>query len=410
MSENTHYIILAVAGLVIYTSLYIKKIQRSFFSEPVLVMLIGLILNMLNLKVFQVKDVHSLLDIFSRLTIIVALISTALRVKHVFIMKEKRNLSVIIVAGMFGMWILSSVIFYLVFSRDLLFSMLLGAIITPTDPVVASSMVTGKLAKTLIPERVRSSLSFEAGANDGLAFPMVMLSFLLLTKSTGEALHEFVFKVLLWENAAAIVLAGVAGYFLGRLYHYFDEHHLMDKKAVIGYSLAVTLFIYALFEVIQANSIVSVFAAGVLFNSVVSENEDIREESVQEVFERLLVVPIFFLFGLIAPYSEWLTIGWMLVLFAIVILLFRRLPVLLLIKPVLKDYKLKDVLLMGWFGPVGVAAMFYSMHIDKKHHYPELWPIVSFVIFASTVVFGFTRYYISKWYHSANEKDKGNTA
>ena len=165
-----------------------------------------------------------------------------------------------------------------------------------------------------------------------------------------------------------------------------------------------------LFEIIQANSIVSVFAAGVLFNSVVSENEDIREESVQEVFERLLVVPIFFLFGLIAPYSEWLNIGWILVLFAIVILLFRRLPVLLLLKPVLKGYKLKDILLMGWFGPIGVAAIFYSMHIDKKHYYPELWPIVSFIIFASTVVFGFTRYYISKWYHSANEKDKQNNS
>ena len=375
-----------------------KKIQRSVISEPVLVMLIGFILNIVEVPVFQIKDSHALMNTFSRITIIVALISTALRLKHAFILRNKRNLTIIVFAAMVGMWMLSSLLFYLLFSRDLLFSLLLGAIVTPTDPVVASSMVSGKVAESLIPERVRGSLSFEAGSNDGLAFPMVMLPFLLLIHPTGKALQDFFLKTLLWENLAAILLAGIIGYILGRLYHYFDQRNNLDRKAILGFSLSFTFFIYALFEIIEANSIVSVFAAGILFNGVISPKESTQEESVQEVLERLLVVPIFFLFGLIAPYQQWLTAGWMLVLFALLLLLLRRLPVFLLLRPMLKGYEKKDILLMGWFGPIGVAAIFYAMHISEKHPFPDLWPIVSFVVFASTVVHGFTRYYISKWY------------
>jgi len=401
MSEQIHFILVITAALILFTSLYIKKLHRSFFSEPVLVMLIGLMLNLADLSIFKISDSHSLMNTFSRITIIVALISTALRVKHKFIMKEKKNLSIMVLVAMAGMWIISSLIFLLVFRQDLLPSLLIGAIITPTDPVVASSMVTGELAEKLLPEKVRSGLSFEAGSNDGLAFPMVMLPFLLMVFPAGHAMKEFLVRVLLWENITAIILAGIAGLLLGKVYHYFDKKKQMDEQAIIGFSIAFTFFIYALFEIIGTNSIISVFAAGVMFNSVLSQKENISEESVQEVFERMMVVPVFFLLGLVAPWKEWLETGPLLLLFAILVLLFRRLPVFLLMKPLLKGYQTKDLLLMGWFGPIGVAALFYALHIQKMHLYEHLWIIVSFVVFSSTVVHGFTRYYFSKKYHQA---------
>ncbi len=404
MSSQVHFILMTAGAVILFTSLFIRRIHRSIFSEPVLVMLIGLLLNLMDFQAFYIKDPHSLMNVFTRITIIVALVSTSLRLKHSFILKQRKNLSLLVPLAMLGMWISSALLFFLIIKQDILFSLLVGAIITPTDPVVASSMVTGKLAKKLLPQRIRGTLSFEAGSNDGLAFPMVMLSFLLIQYPAGFALKEFFVKVLLWENIAAIGMAGLTGYFLGKAYHFFNGKHWMDKQAIIGFALSFTFFIYALFELLKTNSIISVFAASFAFNSVISKNEDIREESVQEVLERMLVVPIFFMLGLVAPWSDWLDMGWILLLFAVLVLLFRRLPVFLLMKPILKGYNWKDIWVMGWFGPIGVAALFYALHINEKHQFIDLWTIVSFVVFASTVVHGFTRYIVSKKYYSSTKE------
>jgi sodium/hydrogen antiporter len=404
MNTPSHFILMTAGGLILFTSLFIKRIHRSFLSEPVLVMLIGLMINLTEIRGFQMNDTHSLMNVFTRVTIIVALIATALRVKHSFIVTQKKNLLLMIPLAMLGMWLLSSMLFYLVIKQDFLFSLLVGAIITPTDPVVATSMLTGELAKKLLPERIRSALSFESASNDGLTFLMVMLSFLLIIYPTNFALEEFFLKILVWENLAAIFLAGLLGYFLGRVFHYFHKKKKMDEQAVIGFALSLTFFIYGLFEILKTNSIISVFAAGFAFNSVISKSEAVKEESIQEVIERMLVVPIFFLFGLIVPWRDWLEMGWILVLFAILVLLFRRLPVFILLKPFLKGYNIKDILLMGWFGPVGVAALFYALYINEKQHFNSLWELVSFVVFASTVVHGFTRYVVSKKYHEYSDK------
>lgn len=48
--------------------------------------------------------------------------------------------------------------------------MLVGGVITPTDPVVSTSVVTGKVAEQNLPERIRYGISAESGANDGLAY------------------------------------------------------------------------------------------------------------------------------------------------------------------------------------------------------------------------------------------------
>ena len=63
---------------------------------------------------------------------------------------------------------------------------LIGAIITPTDPVAANPIVTGKEAEENIPEPIRHAISFESGANDGLGYLFVFLPFLLLTRPNGD--------------------------------------------------------------------------------------------------------------------------------------------------------------------------------------------------------------------------------
>lgn len=56
-----------------------------------------------------------------------------------------------------------------------LVALLIGAVVTPTDPVIASSTATGGIAERNLPEHARHILSAESGANDGLAYLLVVL-------------------------------------------------------------------------------------------------------------------------------------------------------------------------------------------------------------------------------------------
>lgn len=65
------------------------------------------------------------------------------------------------------MWLASGLLVYLILGLPFLAALLVGAVITPTDPVVSSTIVTGSVAEKNLPARLRHILSAESGFNDG---------------------------------------------------------------------------------------------------------------------------------------------------------------------------------------------------------------------------------------------------
>ena len=82
-------------------------------------------------------------------------------------------------------------------------AVLIGAIVTPTDPVVASSIVAGGVAERNLPARLRHAISSESGFNDGLALPFVVLPVLVLTEPPGEVLGHWLTHTILLEIVGA---------------------------------------------------------------------------------------------------------------------------------------------------------------------------------------------------------------
>ena len=109
-----------------------------------------------------------ILEQASRLSLGVALMASALRVKRRDLRRLWKSAAVLLAGGMLLMWLFSGLIAYGVFGFSAAAAFLIGAIITPTDPVIAGSLVTGKLAEANIPQRLRYLITLEAGANDGL--------------------------------------------------------------------------------------------------------------------------------------------------------------------------------------------------------------------------------------------------
>ena len=384
----------------------INSLQRIWLTEPMIALLVGIVAGPV-LHFIQVPEMQQdpLLEWGAKLTIAMALMSSALQLKHKFLASHKQMLGVLVVGGMLLMFGTSSLLSKYILNLDWPAALLIGAIVTPTDPVVSSSMISGKYADKLLNNNIKSSLYFESGVNDGLAFPLVAIGWMLVQKGEMDWLH-WLEKTVLYENVVAVLCGALLGYLAGVIMHYAIKAQMMTKKTLLSFSIGLGFLVLTLLDALKMNGIIGVFFAGLLFNHSIKQEEDLEEEQVQEAIERLFTVPIFFLVGLVLPWKEWLSFGLPLAFFVTAVLLFRRIPALILLKPFLsKISRWPRVLLLGWFGPIGVAALFYAILSIKKAGYEKALPITMAVITASVLIHGLTSVPFSRLYH---RKDKDN--
>jgi len=328
-----------------------------------------------------------------------AVMSAALAMPKQYLKQYKSIQVVLLLLGLPLMWLVASGIVYAVMGYGLFLALAIGAILTPIDPVVSATIVSGETATKYLPSRIRDTISFEAGANDGLALPLVMLGVLLLELPAGAAMEHWFLEVLLWENAGGLLLGLSLGWVLGRLLNYAHLKDYMTNQTLFAFSVAVVFLLLGGVSFIGMNSIVSVFAAGLMLNRVLNSHDELQQERVQESMERVFTIPVFVFLGLVLPVEQWLMMGWQGITVALGILLLKRLPVYLLLRPVIPQLKNKaDMAMVGWFGPVGVAALFYAFLVFERTGQAEIWHLTSLVVFASTVIHGLTSYGFSRWY------------
>ncbi|MGY2188960.1 potassium/proton antiporter [compost metagenome] len=142
-------------------------------------------------------------------------------------------------------------------------SLLIGAILAPTDPVLAS-LVQVNDAKDDDP--VRFGLSGEAGLNDGIAFPFVILGLLFLQQSAGSSLawlDDWALKRLLWAVPAGLLIGYCMGRGIGRLTLSMRIRNADSTLSPNDYlTFALIALAYVAAESVHGYGFLSVFAAG----------------------------------------------------------------------------------------------------------------------------------------------------
>jgi sodium/hydrogen antiporter len=262
----------------------------------------------------------------------------------------------------------------------------LGAALSPTDPVLASGIVTGEPATRDIPGRDRRVLSLESGANDGLVLPLVVLAVAFaLERPLSSELGKVVY-----ELAGAVVVGAAAGLAAGRALRWAERHREMGPAVRSLYTLVLAAFLLGLSGLLEIAGLLSVFVAGLAHNRTVTAGDRESEVSVDEAMNQYLVIPVFVLLGVVLPWDAWTELGWGGVWFVLIVLFLRRLPVVLALRRPMRATWIHTAWL-GWFGPIGVAALFYLGHADEQGVTdPRLWAAGTLVIAVSTVVHGLT--------------------
>lgn len=384
---------LAVVGaLVLVVGLFSGPLKRSPLSAPMVALLAGVLLGPGLLDLLEVASwgrQETILEQAARLTIAISLMGIALRLPPGYPFRRWRSLAVVLGPLMISMWLVSGVLTYLILGLPFWVAMLVGAVVTPTDPVVSSTIVTGDVAERNLPARLRHLLSGESGANDGLAYPLVLLPILMIERPPGEAVLHWLGVTVLWEVGGALLLGALLGYTAGRLLDWTERKGDIEPPSYLAYTLALSLLVLGATKLLGTDGVLAVFAAGIALNMVVSTETRNEEERVQEAINRFFVLPVFLLLGLTLPWGEWLELGWAGVALVVAILLLRRLPAMLALNPLLETTGgRRDALFLGWFGPIGVAALFYANLALHETGAREVWVVASLVITASIVAHG----------------------
>jgi NhaP-type Na+/H+ or K+/H+ antiporter len=375
-----------VGSLAVVLAAMSTNVRNLPFSEPLLALGLGVVVGPEVLGLIHVPEEHRprLMTEGSRVLLAVSLMGVGLR----YPVRRMRGIlsptALLVTVGMVGMAAVSAGLMWLVIGVPVALAVLLGACISPTDPVLASSVVTGKPAEEHLPLRTRQLLSAESGTNDGLALPLVLVGIALVVgESCGNATIEGLYQV-----GVGVAVGLVAGWVAGWVVSYAARHSDVDQGSTLVFTLVLAIAVLGLARVANADGVLSVFVASLAYNYAVANDEVGPQNTIDEAVNRYLVLPLFLLLGTQLPWAQWRDLGWAAVVLPVAVLLLRRPPVLLaLARPL--GLRLRGTLFLGWFGPIGVSALFYlSFSEEEGVTDPRLWAVGTLVVAASTLAHG----------------------
>lgn len=280
------------------------------------------------------------------------------------------------------------------FEFDIASALLLGAVLAPTDPVLASDVQVGPPHEK-DRENIRFSLTAEAGMNDGTAFPFVWLAIsLAFYGATGHGN----FSQWVWFDLVYRLIIGFAfGYIIGRALAYLIFYIPEKKKFIVikdGFvAIATTLLVYGLTELFNGYGFIAVFVSAItLRNSHMTHRFHKNLHEFTDQIEKILVAIVLLLFGgsIVNGILQYLTVE--MALFGLAFLFIVR-PLTSFIALIGTRLHIKEKMAISFFGIRGIGSFFYlafALSTTYFSYAKELWSLVSFIVLISIIVHGIT--------------------
>lgn len=405
-----------IFGLVLVASLLTDWLRRHWISEPLLALGLGVAIGPAGLGWLDLSEYgaqRQLLEQTATLTLALVLVSVGSQLPRRYAVERWRSLTLLTFGSMLLMWLASSLLLKGLLALEWLPALILGAVVTPLDPVLAAGVTSGEIPERNVPERLRQLLSFESAASHGFGYLLVLLPVLLLTDRAGNPWLEWLVHVLLWDGAVAMVVGAAVGYGVGRAQSWSLERGFTSRGLLNVTFVALSLALVAAVELMGSNGLLAVVVAGFAYARVRRGERDgagLEGEArhYEATFKKLLQVPVFVLLGLALPWGGWAELGWAGAALVAAVLLLRRIPALLLLKrrvPQIASWG--EALFLGWFGPIGVGALHFALLAVEHTQLEPVWVVGSLLIVASTVAHDLTSTPFMRWLRRGSEQPQG---
>ncbi|HEX5286935.1 MAG TPA: sodium:proton antiporter [Polaromonas sp.] len=389
-----------VGGLLLVMGLTFTVLKRSPITAAIIYLAVGLVVGPSGLNLFHFNPLKesALLETLTEVAVLISLFSAGVKMPVPFNFVRWRTPILLATVSMTITVAMVAAFAYYVLGLPLGAGVLLGAIVAPTDPVLATDV---QIRHPGDRDQLRFTLTCEAGMNDGSAFPFVMLGLGMLgLHNLGEFSLNWVLVDVLWATFGSIAIGVVGGVALARLGWKLrrepHKHELLDDFLGLGligvvYGLTVMLHAWGFLAVFFAAVALRqtelklakatpdavddrTFQESVATNTPAGTDPDpeplptVSEGSLvfKEHLERLSELVLILLIGgsLFLSSWRWDAVGLALFLFVVA----RPISVLIGLLGTRTTWRVMGM--TGWFGVRGIGSLYYLMYAIQ-HGLPE---------------------------------------
>lgn len=408
--------------------------NRFHLSEPPLATVYGIAVGPRGLALLRPYDWgfgDDVVQEFTRLIAGVQCFAVGLELPQFYFKRKWKDVAVLLGPVMTFGWLICAAFIVILFETDIPTALVISACLTPTDPVLAASVLSNSQFSTRVSKRVRDLLSAESGVNDGVSFPFLYFGLSLITKHTvGGIMKKWVLITILYQCAFGSALGLTLGYLFNRLFTYSYKRELMGSASYLSFYLLLAVFGLGIASTLGVDDFLVTFFAGLGFSH--GGNFPTADTKFPVIIDLVLNSTMFVFFGAMIPWESFskldsITPGRLFGLLAL-ILLFRRIPIIYSL------YKMRflphirtstEALFAGHFGPMGVGALFLAIEaraqletdtslplpsppsdlpIEEQRTVTLVWPIICFVVLGSIMVHGMSTLVISIGGHFARKE------
>ncbi|VEP12575.1 conserved membrane hypothetical protein [Hyella patelloides LEGE 07179] len=286
-------------------------------------------------------------------------------------------------------------------------AVLLGAILSPTDPVLASEV---QLAHIEDKDELRFALTSEGGLNDSLAFPFVYLGIYAFNDANwNNWFTKWVGIDLIWAIAAGIIMGIVVAKAVVWLDYALQKRRPADDLMEDFVAIGIILLTYSVTELVNGYGFLAVFVAGLVVQRSYHCQPDKRLAQLEftEQIEKLLEVTAIVILGtmlLIEPMLKYA--GQSLLVAGLLFLVVRPLGVWLSMLGGNLPRRTRN--LMGWFGIRGLGSIYYLTYALGKgisgNTAEQIAWITYTVVVLSIIVHGISASPLMSWYEKLKNK------
>jgi sodium/hydrogen antiporter len=431
--STPHLTYLILSAFLIAYALFSELIRnRLHLSEPPLATLVGIIFGPRGIALLDPETWGWQDDITQEITRIIVgvqVFAVGIELPRRWLSRHWKSVAMLLGPVMIAGWLVSAVIVFLIVRTSFVTALIIAACLTPTDPVLSASVLGEARFSQRVPKRLRHLLSAESGCNDGIAFPIIYVGLLAMSKATaGAAVKDWFLDVVLWQ---CLIGTGI-GVIIGKGANLLLK--LCERKGYIqDFTLFVFYFLLAIFcigvgSTLGSDDFLVCFGAGVAFAWDGWFSEKTEKVQLPNVLDLLLNSTLFVYFGAIIPWESFTAQinAWNMLACLVLILLLRRIPIVIAMHHWIPDiHNYREALFSGHFGPMGAGALFLAIEARARletdsssplPHPPEhspyketidiVWPVICFMVLGSIMVHGLSAMVMSLVGHFTRAKEE----
>ncbi len=373
-----------VAALVFGWGALSARLQRFDVTAPITFVLAGLLLTHGPLTALGGAPSNQLIKELAEFTLALVLFADASRV-GLHELREDATLYLRLLGLALPLTIALGTLlaFALTGGGDIWLALLVGAALAPTDAALGAGMMTNPA----VPARIRRLLNVESGLNDGMATPVVLVA---LAGAAGEGAGHGPGTAI--AQLAVGVLVGVVVGGAGGLLVKVARRRGWAAEGFAGpAALGLAVCAYASGVALHGNGFIAAFVGGLAFGTAAGRRGERLIPFVEET-GALVSLLVWLAFGAVAVAPAVENVTWRIVLYAVLSLtVIRMLPVAL----ALTGARLgrATVVLVGWFGPRGLASVVFALLALEELGSPTAGPAVAVItvtVLLSVVAHGVT--------------------